>query len=73
MLRLTALWVAVKGPPAYSENSIWKFRLAPQPLLRYRDPDALEREGAVFAFAMDTDPEVLLLIENRVRDEIVAA
>jgi hypothetical protein len=59
---------AVKGPPAYSEDSVWKFRLNPQPLLQYRQPDAPEREGAVFAFAMDTDPEVLLLIENRVRN-----
>jgi hypothetical protein len=59
---------AVKGPPAYSEDSVWKFRLNPQPLLRYRQPNAPELEGAVFAFAMDTDPEVLLLIENRVRN-----
>lgn len=59
---------AVKGPPAYSEDSVWKFRLNPQPILQYGQPDAPEREGAVFAFAMDTDPEVLLLIENRVRD-----
>ena len=58
---------AVKGPPAYSEDSVWKLRLNSQPLLQYRQPDAPDHEGAIFAFAMDTDPEVLLLIENRVR------
>ena len=62
---------AVKGPPAYSEDSVWRFRLNPQPLLQYHQPDSPDHEGAIFAFAMDTDPEVLLLIENRVRKDKV--
>lgn len=56
---------AVKTPPYYGENSVYKFRLLPKPLLRYADPGRPELEGAVFAFVQDTDPEVLLVLENR--------
>lgn len=59
---------AVKGPPFYGENSISLFRLLPRPLLRYSDPDRPEREGAVFAFVQGTDPEALLILENRAHD-----
>lgn len=56
---------AIKGPPFYGENSVYKFRLLPKPLLRYGDQERPELEGAIFAFVQDTDPEVLLLLENR--------
>ncbi len=59
---------AIKGPPAYQENSTFQLRLLTQPILRFQDPQAPELEGAVFAIAMDTDADVLLLIENRIRD-----
>jgi hypothetical protein len=59
---------AIKSPPAYQENDARQLRLLAQPILQYRDSKAPEYEGAIFAFAMDTDADVLLLIENRVRD-----
>jgi hypothetical protein len=59
---------AIKGPPAYQENDVRELRLLAQPILQYEDPETAEYEGAVFAFVMDTDADVLLLIENRVRD-----
>jgi len=57
---------AVKEPPFYAEHSVYKFRLLPKPLYRYADPGHPEREGAIFAFVQDTDPEVLLILESRV-------
>jgi hypothetical protein len=59
---------AIKSPPAYQENDARELRLITKPLLQYHDPQAPANEGAIFAFAMDTDADVLLLIENRVRD-----
>lgn len=59
---------AIKGPPFYAEGSVYHLRLLPQPMLRYRDPQHPELEGALFAFCQDTDPEAMLLVENRVRD-----
>lgn len=59
---------AIKSPPAYQENDVRELRLLAQPILQYHDPQVPEYEGAIFAFAMDTDADVLLLIENRVRD-----
>jgi hypothetical protein len=59
---------AIKSPPAYQENDVRELRLLTQPILQYQDPGTPENEGAVFAFAMDTDADVLLLIENRTRD-----
>jgi hypothetical protein len=61
---------AIKSPPAYQENDVRELRLLAQPVLQYRDPQLPELEGATFAFAMDTDADVLLLIENRVRNGI---
>src|SRR5262249_44995784 len=60
---------AIKSPPAYQENDARELRLLAKPILRYRDAAQPESDGAVFAFAMDTDVDVLLLIENRVRNE----
>lgn len=59
---------AIKGPPPYQENDVRQLRLLAQPILQYQDPKMPEYEGAIFAFVMDTDPDVLLLIENRIRD-----
>lgn len=43
-------------------------RLLSQPLLRYAAPDSDVVDGAVFAFAEATDPEGLLILEDR-RDD----
>ncbi len=59
---------AIKGPPACQENDVRQLRLLAQPILQYHDANKPEMEGAIFAFAMDTDCDVLLLIENRLRD-----
>ena len=53
----------IKGPPNYSEGSIWRLRLLPKQLLRYGGPQATAVDGALFAFCHDTDPEVLLMLE----------
>jgi hypothetical protein len=46
------------------ENAL-EARLLTQPLLRYTNPHATSRDGAVFAFVEATDPEVFLLLEVR--------
>ena len=60
---------ATKGAPFYAENSVYRFRLLPRPLLRYSDPKRPELEGVIFAFVQDTDPEALLIVENRARGD----
>jgi hypothetical protein len=55
----------VKGLPAYPEGSVWQLRLLPKPIARYGGPEHAVRDGAVFAFCQDTDPEVLLILECR--------
>jgi hypothetical protein len=55
----------VKGPPAFPEGSVWQLRLLPKPLIRYGSPDRLARDGALFAYCQDTDPDVFLLLEVR--------
>jgi hypothetical protein len=40
-----------------------ELRLMPQPLYRYPEKTPDVRDGAVFAYALTTDPELLLLIE----------
>lgn len=42
-----------------------KLRLLPQPLYRYEPLPAGVEDGAMFAFAMGTDPEVFVLLEAR--------
>lgn len=59
---------AIKSPPLYQENDARELRLLAQPILQYHDSEHSENDGAVFAFAMDTDVDILLLIENRERD-----
>jgi hypothetical protein len=44
------------------ENGGTQLRLLSQPLFRYES----ETDGAMFAFVLTTDPEVLLIIEDRV-------
>ena len=49
-----------------------ELRLLPQPIYRYQEDnryeagaDASERDGAIFAYLRDWDPEILLLVESR--------
>ncbi len=39
------------------------FRLLPQPIYRYQDPETGVVDGALFAFAVSNDPELLLQLE----------
>jgi hypothetical protein len=55
----------IKGPPSFPEGSVWQLRLLPKPLLRYGSPAGLARDGAIFAFCQDTDPDVFLMLEAR--------
>lgn len=43
----------------------YELRLMPHPLHRYADPDQKLQDGAIFAFAYGTNPELLALIEAR--------
>jgi hypothetical protein len=53
----------IKGRPSFPEGSVWQLRLLPRPLLRYGNPTGLARDGAIFAFCQDTDPDVFLMLE----------
>jgi len=53
-----------------------ELRLLPKPLYRYelkgvKDADPSLQDGAMFAFVMGTDPEVILLLEVMGRDDKV--
>jgi hypothetical protein len=58
----------IKGLPSFPEGSVWQLRLLPKPLLRYGSPKHLARDGAVFAFCQDSDPDVFLMLEVRGHD-----
>lgn len=45
-----------------------RLRLMASPLYRYSSHDKAEADGALFAFVMGTDPEVMLLVESRKTD-----
>ncbi|MGH7134977.1 MAG: hypothetical protein ACREHD_04510, partial [Pirellulales bacterium] len=45
------------------DNSRFELRLLPQPVHRYSDSAGRIQDGAVFIFAHDTNPEMVLLIE----------
>jgi hypothetical protein len=45
-----------------------KLTLLPQPLHRYQAPEQGVIDGAIFSFAVGTDPEILLVIEANDRD-----
>jgi hypothetical protein len=51
------------------DNSRFELRLLAQPLHRYVDEDHGIRDGAMFAFANGTNPEVLLVIEARAGED----
>lgn len=55
----------IKGPPSFPKDSVWQLRLLPTPLLRYGKTSAPARDGAIFAFCQDTDPDVFLMLEAR--------
>lgn len=42
-----------------------ELRLVPQPVIRYEPKNQATTDGAIFSFAVGTDPEALLLIEAR--------
>nr|UXE45607.1 hypothetical protein Hi04_10k_c5016_00016 [uncultured bacterium] len=54
---------AVKTAPDYDEGSIWHLRMMAQPIYRYAEVAAVD--GAIFAFAQGTDPEVFLILESQ--------
>lgn len=60
---------AIKGPPVYQVNTALELRLLSQPVLQYHDAKMPDSDGVLFAFATDTDPDLVLLIENRNRDD----
>ncbi|HUY89903.1 MAG TPA: hypothetical protein VMV10_14300 [Pirellulales bacterium] len=47
----------------YGDQGTEDLRLLPQPLYRYSGDDSAIEDGAVFAFATGTDPELILQIE----------
>ncbi len=49
----------------FEGKSRWELRLLAKPLQRYGKPDSEILDGALFAFAHGTDPEVLLMVEAR--------
>ena len=60
---------AVKGPPNYEPGSKWELRLMPRPLYRYSSPELDVIDGALFALALGTDPELFVLIEARLEED----
>lgn len=42
-----------------------KLTMLPQPILRYQSPKQQIVDGAIFSFAVATDPEILLVIETK--------
>ncbi len=46
-------------------GSRYELRLMPRQLYRYQDPDKGLQDGAIFAFAFGTNPELLAVIEAR--------
>ena len=53
----------------YGDQGTEDLRLLPQPLHRYSSDDSAIKDGAVFAFATGTDPELLLHIEAVAGDD----
>src|SRR4051794_10224380 len=54
----------------YFKNKTWSaLRLLPKPLARYGKPGSDVTDGALFCFALTTDPEVLLILEARTGKE----
>lgn len=58
-----------KAVLVYGDQGTEDLRLLPQPLYRYSGDDAAVADGAVFAFATGTDPELILQIEAVAGDD----
>jgi hypothetical protein len=54
-----------EGADDFEGKSRWELRLLATPLQRYGKPDSEILDGALFAFAHGTDPEVFLMLEAR--------
>lgn len=63
-LRLTQLRGIMKRARAEIETGESELRLMPQPIYRYAEGAGL-LDGAIFAFVMGTDPELLAVLEAR--------
>ena len=56
-----------------SDGDVSELRLLPQPIYRYQAPDRGAVDGAIFALVWNgTDPEVLLILEERETDGALA-
>lgn len=68
-LRLSQMRTIIRGFSANSDGTQSEdgreLRLLTTPLYRYSQSADSQRDGALFAFTMGTDPEVLLLLESR--------
>ena len=53
----------------YYNYQLTQLRLMPQPLYRYKETPNDLLDGALFVFADGTDPELVLLIEAREKDQ----
>jgi|SRR5579863_495696 len=62
----------IKGPPSFPAGSVWQLRLLPKPLLRYGNSSSPTRDGAIFAFCQDADPDVFLMLEARAAGDELA-
>src|SRR5579859_7442544 len=50
-------------------NDVTELRLLPQPIARYKAPERGVVDGAIFAMVWKgTDPEILLILEDRTED-----
>jgi hypothetical protein len=67
--RLSQMRKLLGGFSASMGRDQWRheLRLLPQPFYRYGDKEGEVVDGAVFAFAQGTDPELLILVEARRR------
>jgi hypothetical protein len=64
MSQMRSLCREFKARSVDHQGQPWELRLMPQPLVRYQpESDDLAIDGAVFAFAQGTDPEILFVIE----------
>jgi len=50
-------------------NGSQPLRLLPQPLVRYAQPERGVLDGALFAFVLSTNPELLLVVEAQTMDD----
>jgi hypothetical protein len=66
--QMKALARRFTGHEFWPADSRHELRLLVQPLYRYQEPDVGILEGAIFALAHDTNPEVFVIIEAVQRD-----